>query len=321
MPNKTLLSSLILLATLGAESADAAVTFVEGNHDHNDYSCPDGNVYKLLDVHAAYATDTENPVGTGDVAYVRAVAWNLSPCMPDEARFYFILPEGASLAISSQVPVLCMIGKSDNTWSYLPHDPANGMECLQAPIVDKASDGSQALYFGRSPLPNVTSRGGWYFEIRVPVVYQKRLDGSTTAQQLRVVSTTTTSQRNLVASVGMNVAFKPKFEDHKVLENTTGVSAKVGFDLTHYFEYGVVDVVYGTDPNNLSQGSQMVATSTTQLNHLDSTATLSGLNTVTTYYWRVRIHTNQGMWQGPLQSFTTPAASLQQPRCFRGYCW
>ena len=292
-----LISIIVLLVTFGRE-AHAEREYIDGQFLYNRAEC-DGVRNPAARTWASY----QGPVSTGDVAYVRAVVWNGNACKNDHAAFLFTLPEGATLAISPKTPVRCLRGNGTGYVEAVPYSPTS--MCLQTPHGEATT-----FYFGHSEL-----EPGWFLEIQVPVLYQKRLDGLLWQHELAV--TTVSDFGRITPSVRVQVAYRPSFAGH-MSSSITAFSANVGFSLEHFFESGVVDVAYGTDPANLWQGTPPFPSSTTQQT-TSASQTLANLNAATTYYWRVRITTTTGTYLGPVQSFTTPAASLLMP-CRRFQC-
>lgn len=286
-----------LLVTLGRE-ARAEHEYIDGQFLFNRAEC-EGVRNPAARTWASY----QGPVSTGDVAYVRAVVWNGNACKNDHAAFWFTLPEGATLAISPETPVRCLRGNGTGYVEQVPDSPTS--TCLKTP-----EDGGTTFYFGHSEL-----QPGWFLEIQVPVLYQKRLDGSVWQHALAV--TTVSDFGRITPSVHIQVTYRPRFASH-TSSSITAFSANVGFSLEHFFESGVVDVAYGTDPANLWQGTPPLPSSTAQQT-TSATQTLSNLSAATTYYWRVRITTITGTYLGPVQSFTTSAASFLTP-CRRFRC-
>ncbi|MEO8703213.1 MAG: hypothetical protein ABI867_24415 [Kofleriaceae bacterium] len=300
MQHRLLIATAVSLLGISAE-AHAELEWVLGTTDQNEHFCgASQSSSPFLKAFAAYVRDPAQNVllpSTGDTAYVAAVAFNISACADntsDATRLYINLPAGAELAISPQLPVTC----TRYFDSRFPQ-PVDPITCRQAPnfVADRG------WYVGDQDV-----RPGETFEVRVPVRFMRRLDVADAAAKLTMTATST-GTRFLTPSVPVAVAYRPEFANHAVT-SVTAFSANVKFDLTHYFEYGVVDVAYGTDENNLAWGTLTTTTNPNVLAHANSTATLTGLSAGTRWYWRVRITTAVGTKLGPMQSFETPPATM-----------
>ena len=160
---------LLCIAVLCARPVEAVRAYSDGTFQSNQTFCPvTGNLVTVLQSYAGYFTDPSEPYPrAGDLAYVRAVGVNVSPCVNDAVGFEFFPPLGANLAISANNPVYCIRGRLDGTITENVPNDANG-SCSQTPSIG-ANGG---YYFGFSALPP-----GWYLEIKVPVVFTQQLFG------------------------------------------------------------------------------------------------------------------------------------------------
>ena len=161
---------LLCIAVLCARPAEAVRAYADGGLQSNGTLCPvTGNAVTVLQSYAGYFTDPNEPYPrAGDLAYVRAVGVNVSPCVGDAVGFEFFPPLGANLAISASNPVYCIVGKLNGSITpyNVPNDANGG--CSQTPSTGRYG----GYYFGYSVLPP-----GWYLEIKVPVVFTQQLFG------------------------------------------------------------------------------------------------------------------------------------------------
>jgi len=124
------------------------------------------------------------------VFYVHALAANLA-CSNEVVGFDFILPPGASFAVSQQNPVICTVNQGSSTV------PGTG-SCLQTPVTSGTNFGG-AFFGSESNL-----KPGQTFEIRVPVVFGQIAN----AASLRIG--TSSSFGPLIAGVDATVPFMPR---------------------------------------------------------------------------------------------------------------
>ena len=184
---KRLLPFLLLcIAVFFARPAEAVRAYADGGLQSNGTLCPvTGNAVTVLQSYAGYFTDPNEPYPrAGDLAYVRAVGINVSPCVNDAVGFEFFPPLGANLAISATNPVYCIVGKLDGSITpYNVPNNANG-SCSQTPSIGRYG----GYYFGFSALPP-----GWYLQIQVPVVFTQQLFGlaGPTSHRLTVAALST----------------------------------------------------------------------------------------------------------------------------------
>ncbi|MFN0245811.1 MAG: hypothetical protein ACKV2T_02815 [Kofleriaceae bacterium] len=312
-----------MLAIGVARDADAAPGWVDGRHKTSDSLCR-GKTVTLADAWVSYIVDPAAPTSTGDVVYLRAVQWNVSECINDEARIFFTLPEGAILATSEQNRVHCLRGNNKGFVENVPPSEEQGASCLQNPIG--TTDG---LFFGKSPLPGLSGER-WFLEIQVPVRFDRQLDGSKPAHGLRAKAigfgspSGTTTPGFLELEVRTPVAYRPFMTNHSSTALSGGFSADMRFDLYHFYEEGIVEIVHGTDEANMYNGSPTYKTSAAALGNTGNTIRVTTLTPGRRNYWRVKITTWWGQTSfGPVQTIDTPNATLtpRPPRCtFWGGC-
>ena len=304
--NEYRLLLFLCIAALCARSAEASGAYFDGTMQSTSGVCPStGTVVTVLQTTAGYFTDPVNLYPkTGDVAYVHAVATNISPCLTDVVGFDFFLPDGASLAISAINPVHCIRGRTDNGFSENVPNDQNGA-CSQTPSTGNFS----GLFFGWSKLPFV---GNWWLEIQVPVVFNKKLlgIGGPTSHRLTVAVSNAYSAATVAPYQPVTVFYQAAFEN----VGTTGItanSATAVFDLKSYFHDGTVFVDYGTT-NPPPQSSSGTSVPNTSLSFPGSTAPLTGLSASTTFYWQARFVTTDGTFKSPVQSFATTGGGASQ---------
>lgn len=284
--------------------------------------CAAGPV-KLAEAWVSYTEDTaKNVPSTGDIVYLRAVQWNISGCLNDEARFFFTLPEGAILATSSTTKVECLRGNLAGFVEEFPKPDEQGASCLNEPLVTP-----NGLFFGNAPVPGA---GTWFVEIRVPVRFDKRLvDDPRTGLRVKAFGFGVPAESGKVGplelSVGTPVEYRPFMDNHASTPLSDGFSADMHFDVYNFYEEGIVEIAHGTDANNLYKGSPVFLTQATALGHTGASIRVTSLTPGATNFWRVKITNKQTSttYFGPLQTVVTPPASLQPrpPRCrFWGGC-
>jgi hypothetical protein len=280
-----------LLVATTAGTADAAPSFHMGVQKTTSSTCIAGNGTTYSQ--AGYWAD---PVAlypqTGDVEYVRGLAYNIGPCN-DGASIAFVLPPGAVLA-TDVAPIKCFWGRIDGTMVVdLPEGPG----CTQFP---------QALPNGGGLLAGAAALApDQYLDVRVPVRYQQELIGSAAggAHDLKVNVQTTWATASPVYP--LNVGYRAR------LSSPTNVSigsttADLRFDLFTYFKGGTATVEFGT--------TAMYGSSTAPANvqagflSFQPTPQLTGLAPSTQYFWRARFTLPGGAYYvSPMQQFVTGA--------------
>src|SRR5262249_3822038 len=148
--------------------------------------------------------------------------------------------------------------------------------------------------------PNV---GNWWLEIQVPVRFNKKLDGiaGPVTHQLQVV---TTSVHGVAVPVQpVTVFYRAAFES-LLTSAVTGTAANLSFTLDSYYHSGTLFIDTGTVNPPLASGSGTAIANSALSFPINSA--LSGLTAATTYYWRARYVTSDGMFTStPTQVFTT----------------
>ena len=303
MSNKSLLLTVLAIAAAHSD-ARAEVQTIRGASVSNKAACH-GFMETAATARVEYFADAATGLpSTGDVTYVRALVYNLNDCGNDNNGFFFKLPQGAVL--STQDPILCYRGNHDG-YHELPTTSTSA--CLTQPI----DMGARGWFVGYSELAPVQ-----FLEIWVPVLFTRRLDGVSAASLVQVE--TTSIHGSIFPKLGVAVAYRPAFLNHSASVNNS--SATVQFDVNHFYEAAVLDVAWGTDPNYLPYGTPTESLSNVTIGHVGKTATLSNLPSGATIYWRARLNTALGTFLGPVQSFTTPYATLTpvSPFCRRWGC-
>jgi hypothetical protein len=90
-----------------------------------------------------------------------------------------------------------------------------------------------------------------------------------------------------------------------------GFSGDMRFDLYHFYEEGIVEIIHGTDPSNLYDGSSTYKTSAAALGNTGNTIRVTTLTPGRRNHWRVKITTWWGdTYYGPVQTIDTPPATL-----------
>ncbi len=292
---------LFLLAAMSyAHPANAQRAYFNGGIQSNKTLCPvTSNEVTVVNTQAGYFTDPGEPYPkTGDLAYVHALATNVAPCVADAVGFQFFLPEGAVLAISASNPVYCMRGRLDGSfWEYVPNDANGG--CSQTPSAGTYG----GYYFGWSGLAPA-----WWYEVRVPVVFYKKLDGLAGPTTHRLTVATQSTYGDLFPYQPVTVFYQATFQSYASSAITSN-SATVGLTLTNYYRDGLLYIDYGT---TAAFGSTSASTSVpnTALSTPISRA-LAGLNPSTLYHWRARFVSTAGTFTSATQSFTTSGAAVQ----------
>ena len=175
----------VLVVTLYTSVAAAQPQWIDGTFGFQPgLACVTWNDETTVSAFAGYwgTTDVSFPK-TGDQSYVRAVAAVVgNPCSGGEViDFNFQLPNGATPAVTTQTPVVCVATRlSDGTTTTT--DP--NIHCLQSPTAGTHG----GLDFGYAVVPH-----GWMFEVRVPVLFQRPLAGMAgpAADDLKVAVITT----------------------------------------------------------------------------------------------------------------------------------
>jgi hypothetical protein len=191
-----------------------------------------------MNAQAGFFADLNEPFPkTGDLGYVRAIAANVSPCWNDTIGFDFFLPDGASLAISQATPVYCFATRFDGT-GYTPIPSGNNGACLQQPETGT----SGGLFFGYAQVPP-----GWFFQIQVPVVYNKKLlgIGGPTSHRLTVAAHSAYAPYTVFPYQPVTVFYEAKLQN-LASSGVTASAASLAFDLINYFHDGLLYVDYGT---------------------------------------------------------------------------
>lgn len=294
---RLILALPLCFVLMSARQAEAQRAYFDGSWQSNYTMCPvDGTLVTVLNSYAGYYTDPNEPYPkTGDLGYVRAVAANVAPCVSDAPGFDFFLPEGASLAISASNPVYRIRGRfSDGYWEYVPNDANGG--CSQSPQAGAYG----GYFFGWSALPP-----GWYLDVRVPVVYYKKLLGLGGPSTHRLSLVTSSTYGNLTPFQPITVFYEPEFLD-LASNNVTSTSASLAFDLRSYYHDGLLYIDYGTTPS-FGMSLPAVNVSSTGLEY-PVNANLTGLTPGTAHYWRARYVTTSGTFTSPTQLVPEPSA-------------
>jgi hypothetical protein len=289
---------MFLIFTVFARPAEAARDFFMGNLASNGTLCPViGTAAVVLQTNVGYFTDPAEPYPkTGDIAYVRAFGANVSGCVNDVVGFEFFLPDGASLAISAAAPVTCYRGTLSGS-IFEAVGNSNNSACSQNPSA--GSNGG--AFFGYDTVPS-----GWYFEIRVPVVFNKKLLGLAGPNSHRLSLATSSVYGTVFPNQPVTTFYNAELLN-PVTTATTSTTADVAFDLKSYFNGGLLYIDFGT---STSFGSSTPAASVPNTSlSFSPTAQLNGLNPGTTYFWRARFATGDGTFTSATQSFTTAGSS------------
>ena len=292
---------LLCIALLCARPASAVAAYVDGVYQPLSATgafCIPGTVG--LQTYASYLTDPAQPYPkTGDISYVRAVGVNVSGCMNDVVGFEFFLPDGASLAISANNPVFCYRGTLDGV-SFENVLNTSNSSCSQTPSTGNNS----GLFFSYSALPS-----GWYLDVRVPVVFNKKLLGLAGPTSHRLTIATSSVNGTAFPNLPLTVYYQAALQN-LASSAVTSSSANLAFNLVSYFNSGLLYVDYGT---TTALGLSLPSTSVPNTSlSFPITASLTGLNSSTTYYWRGRYVTSDGTFTSAPQSFTTGAGTTTQ---------
>lgn len=256
--------------------------------------CPITNILVTSSqTYVGYYTDPAEPYPmTGDVAYVHAVATNISPCSNDAIGFDFYLPEGAELAIDAATPVYCFRGKLDGYYEQVPN--ADNSACSQSPSPGTSGGG---WFFGYSALPP-----GWWLEIQVPVRFNKKLLGMAGPNTHKLYAVSHTSWGTSVAEQPVTVFYEADFADLEA-SGLGPTTARLDATLMSYFTSGTAYFDYGTSTN---YGESVPVYGITDSSAgFTIYAQLSDLVSNVDYYWRVRYVTSEGVFSSPRQTFRT----------------
>ena len=135
------------IAALSARPAAAQRAFSDGTiASMGSAFCPAlmGNVTPVVSAFTGYfAGPSETPPYpvTGDIAYVHAFAQDVSACVNDTVGFEFFLPDGASLAISPTLPVICRRYGNNSHIEDFPGLPSDRTGyCSQTPSTGPTVD-------------------------------------------------------------------------------------------------------------------------------------------------------------------------------------
>jgi hypothetical protein len=272
--------------------ARAQRAYFDGNLQSNNVVCPvSGILETVLQTRTGYFTDPSEPYPkTGDLAYVHAVATNVSSCVSDAPGFEFFLPDGASFAIDATNQVYCFLGGTNVTSS----------KCSQTPTLGL----NGGAYFGFSALAS-----GQTFEVRVPVVFNKKLLGLAGPASHRLSILTSSAYGTVYAEQAVTTFYNASFQN--LATNTvTSSTADLAFTLNSYYNTGSLYVDFGTTTALGSSTTPTPVPNTQQ--SFTPTSQLIGLTPATKYYWQARIVTPDGIFtSSPLQSFTTAAGTPQ----------
>lgn len=298
MKRRAICALLMWLAFVTWTDARAARAYFDGTFQSVSTFCPvTGNAVIAAQSYAGYFTDPNEPYPqTGDLAYVHAVAANVSGCVNDALGFEFFLPDGASFAISAANPVVCIRGKLDGTFSENVSNSSNS-SCSQSPST--GSNGGS--FFGYSATPS-----GWYLEIRVPVAFNKKLLGIAGPNSHRLTVATSSAYGTMFPYQPVTVSYRAQLQN-PASSGVTSSGANLAFDLLSYFEAGQIFVDFGT--TNAFGSSTTPASVPNTAVSFPITSSLTGLNPGTTYFWRARFVTTSGTFTSATQSFTTTAAT------------
>jgi hypothetical protein len=292
--------AVLSFTALCARPAEAQGAFFDGGNQSNLANCSTGQSYTLINTNTGYFTDGATFPKTGDIVYVRAVAYNVHPCLNDTVGFEFFLPDGASPAVSAVNPVLCDLGLTGSPPSENVA-PKYGA-CLQQPEIGT----NGGLFYGYSMVAR-----GYYVQFRVPVVFNKKLlgIGGPASHRLTVATSSSGVPSPLVPFQPVTVFYQASFANFATTAVSTS-SANLAFDLKSYFEPGTLFIDYGT---TASFGSTLPGTTVPNTAaSFPVTVSLTGLNASTPYFWRPRFVTSGGStFTGATQNFTTTGSSVQ----------
>jgi uncharacterized repeat protein (TIGR02543 family) len=260
--------------------------YFDGNLQSNGTVCPvSGIIETVLQTRTGYFTDPSEPYPkTGDLAYVHAVATNVSSCVSDAPGFEFFLPDGASFAIDATNQVYCFLGNTNVTSSSCSQTPTLGL--------------NGGAYFGFSALAS-----GQTFEVQVPVVFNKKLLGLAGPTSHRLSILTSSAYGTVYAEQAVTTFYNASFQS-LASGNITSSTADLAFTLNSYYNTGQLYVDFGTT-TALGSSTTPASVPNTQQS-FNPTVQLTGLTPATKYYWQARFATPDGTFRSnPIQSFTT----------------
>jgi hypothetical protein len=183
-----------ILCLLGfAAKASAAPTWVDGPASNIVSVCGADASYRNIVTKAGYVTDpiVEAPQ-LGQVVYVHGVATNTN-CAPEAVAIEFILPQGASFAVSAQNPVVCNMYKNAQRF--------DAPVCQQTPL--QGLHGGKAFADIQFIVPK-NSTDEWTLEVSVPVVFTQAI-----ADTPITVVTSKTLDDWAASTVNASVPFQP----------------------------------------------------------------------------------------------------------------
>jgi hypothetical protein len=290
MTRNLLIPSLLLLATVATTTrADAAPVWIDGTPVVQNGACVGGSG-PAIQSWVGYHTDTAQPLKTGDVEYVHAVAKNVG-CVGDANNFEFFLPVGASLAIDGAHPVSCY--RENGSGGSQP------VNCLQSPFL-----GPNNGFMFLSGLQTVAQ--GWFLEVQIPIVYNHELTAAGGVTH-SMGALTQSSFGNMLPVRAITVAYQAQIKSLSTLA-VAGTSATVGLNLFSFFEGGSIVIDFGTTMA-FGQSTPAASVPTSSFNFPNVQTNLMGLTPSTTYFWRARfITTSHGTFTSATGSFTTAAA-------------
>ena len=291
----------VILVLLSARSVEAQGAFFDGSPVavSGGFCVGQSTPYILSQIAAGYFTNGTTVPKTGDIVYVRAISYNIHPCSNEVVGFSFVLPDGASLAISPSTPVLCDVG-------VIGQNPSENVApkygaCLQTPTAGAHG----GLYFGFSKVAR-----GYYAQFRVPVVFNKKLlgIGGPLSHRLNVIAQST---GGVVQPYQPVIVFYQASFANIAAVSITNTAAFLTFNLNAYFEPGILYFDFGKTPS-FEEGSPSAVVPDDQATH-EVEVELTGLDPSTTYYWRARFVTSGGAtFTTPTQTFLTTGGSAQQ---------
>ncbi len=274
--------------------ATAARAYFDGTMQSNGSIClVTGNIVTVLQTYTGYYTDAAVAIpATGDIAYIHAIAVNLSPCHIDAPGFDFFLPDGASFVTDPNYPINCFRGAVGGaTYESVTNDSNGG--CSQTPGV--GSNGGAS--FGWSKIA-----GGWYLEIQVPVRWNKKLLGlaGPVSHKLRIA--TSSAYGTIVAEQAVTTFYNASFANPQSSNITTN-SARLDYDINSYYATGQLYYDYGT--STAFGSSVSVGTIPNTGISFNTNVDLTGLQANTTYYWQARFISSSGTFTSSTQTFKT----------------
>lgn len=292
---------LLALGFMGTVAL-AAPTYLDGNNVAVWQICPITNISAIASQNrVGFFADPSTPFPkTGDVAYVRAVSSNVSPCSNDAIGFDFFLPDGATLAIDSTNRVRCYAIKFTVPTQVIEFtDNPTGFQgnCSQTP----STGSSGGLFFGYAVLAP-----GWQVDIRVPVHYNKQLLGLAGPNTHRLTAVAQTAWGNATPFVPVTVYYQASFQNLQS-SGIGATTATLGVNLFSYFKSGLLYVDYGPT-SSFGSTTPPATVPDNALNFPSVSTILTGLTPNTTYFWRYRFVTDAGTFNSPTQTFTTSAA-------------